>query len=82
MIVNDRSVEDLELLDACVARRDGRDDAERPLRNIAYVFLDEQAARAHRDALWLRDLECRTLRKGEEVRLDQHHGVAREEGWW
>lgn len=76
IVVNDREVSDRELLDACVARRDGKHDKDRPLANIAYVFVDERAARARLDALWLRELECRVADGRGERRLDENHRVA------
>jgi hypothetical protein len=82
VVVNDRQMSDRELLDACAARRDGRADPDKPIRNVAYVFVDEQAARERLDALWLRGLECRALIKGDEVRLDEDHSIERATGWW
>lgn len=82
VLVNDREVSDEELTDACAARRDGRDDPERPIRNIAYVFVERRAAQARLDALWLRGLECRTVEDGAEVRLDEGHQVARRSPAW
>ena len=73
VVVNDRPVDDQELLDACAARRDGRGDPDRPIRNIAYVFVDAAAAQARLDALWLRELECRLVEAGGERRLDLDH---------
>ena len=77
VLVNDREVSDAELTDACAARRDGGQDPDRPIRNIAYVFVERRAAEARLDALWLRGLECRTVEGGVEVRLDEGHQVAR-----
>lgn len=70
ILVNDRQVTDEELLDACAARRDGRDDPAKPIDNIAYVFVDEGAAREQLEALWLRGLECRVADGRGERRLD------------
>jgi hypothetical protein len=82
VIVNDREVSDRELVDACAARRDRRHDAERPIRNIAYVFVDPGAAEARLEALWLRGLECRTLRDGKETRLDEQFSLPRRVPSW
>ena len=82
IIADERAMSDALLLDACVARRDRREDPEKPLSNIAFVFMDEAVAREHLDALWLRGLECLTLRDGKEVRLDERHTVKRKQGWW
>ncbi|HWO17246.1 MAG TPA: hypothetical protein VNO30_00660 [Kofleriaceae bacterium] len=70
VMANDRPVDDQELLDACAARRDGRDDPDRPIRNIAYIFFDPADAQARLDALWLRELECRLVGPSGERRLD------------
>jgi hypothetical protein len=82
IVVNDRKVTDPELLDACAARRDRRDDPDRPVRNLAYVFTDEPAARANLERLWLRELECRALVKGVERRLDDAYSIAAGEPPW
>jgi hypothetical protein len=71
----DRDVTDRELLDACAARRDRKHDMSGPVRNVAFVFTQPAAARAHLDALWLRGLECRLLVDGVEIRLDENHSV-------
>ena len=70
IVVTDRPVTDAELLDACAARRDGRADPAKPIKNIAYVFLSEKQARVHLEALWLRGLECRVADGAGERRLD------------
>jgi hypothetical protein len=51
ILVDARTLTDGELRDACAARRDRASDRDRPIRNIAYVFVDEQAARARLEAL-------------------------------
>jgi hypothetical protein len=73
VVVNDRPIDDVELLDACAARRDGRDDPARPIGNVAYVFVDGAAATPRLDALWLRELECRVVEGSGERRLDVDH---------
>ncbi len=70
IVVNGRAITDDELVDACAARRDGRDDPAKPIVNIAYVFVDEREARANLEALWLRELECRVADGAGERRLD------------
>lgn len=72
-----RNVSEREMLDACAARRDRRNHPGEPVRNVAFVFTDLAVARAHLDALWLRELECRVVIDGIETRLDEHHAVAR-----
>jgi hypothetical protein len=61
------------MLDASAARHYQALGPERPLDNVAYVFVDEQAARAHLHELWLRGLECRAFVKGVESRLDENY---------
>jgi hypothetical protein len=70
-----RDVTDRELLDACAARRDRKHDRAGAIRNVAYVFTQPAAARAHLDALWLRGLECRMIVDGSEIRIDEDHSV-------
>jgi hypothetical protein len=62
-----RRVTPREMLDACVARGEVKG---KQVRNLGFVFLEEQAAADHIEALWLRGLECWTIRDGREVRLD------------
>jgi hypothetical protein len=62
-----RPVTPREMLDACAARGEIKGEE---VRNIGFVFLEEQAASDHLHALWLRGLECWTIRDGREVRLD------------
>ena len=74
VVVHGRPVTETELLEVCSLR--GRDDVDPgPVRNAAYVFIEEPEARVHLDALWLRGLECHTFRRGVEVRLDALHHV-------
>jgi hypothetical protein len=82
VVINDRPVTDDELRDACAARRDGREDPTRPIRNIAYVFVDEAPARARLEALWLRELECRVADGRGERRLDADHRPAIAKPGW
>jgi hypothetical protein len=82
VVVNGRPLGDRELLDACAARRDGRGDPARPIRNLAYVFVDPDAAKTALGALWLRELECRLVEGGGERRLDiEHHPVLPKLAW-
>ena len=70
IVVAGRDVPQREMLDACAYRLHQRDDPEQPIANVAYVFVEEERARAHLHELWLRGLECRAIIRGEEVRLD------------
>ena len=70
VVVHGREVSQREMLDACAARLYQALGPQRPLDSIAYVFMDEGAARAHLHELWLRELECWTIVEGREARLD------------
>ncbi len=67
VVVMGRTLPPREMLDACAARGDVRGTT---LNNIAFVFLDEGEIGDHLHQLWLRGLECWTIRDGREVRLD------------
>ncbi|MCB9679738.1 MAG: hypothetical protein H6737_31820, partial [Alphaproteobacteria bacterium] len=69
VVVHGREVPEAEMLDACALRRDSQ-STDRPIDTVSYVFVDEAEARAHLHALWLRELECRCVVDGVEVRLD------------
>ncbi|QSQ13976.1 hypothetical protein [Myxococcus landrumensis] len=73
IIVHGREVSPGEMLDACAAKKTQPLGPEKPIARVAYVFMDPQAARAHLQALWLRELECWTIEQGNEVRLDKDH---------
>lgn len=77
VVVHGREVSQRELLDACAARRYRALGPARPLDNIAYVFLEESNALSHLHELWLRELQCLTIREGLEVRLDAEYDPAR-----
>ncbi|MGW7201290.1 hypothetical protein [Streptomyces chryseus] len=82
IIVHAREVSPGEMLDACVARRTRPLGPDKPVRRVAYVFMDPQAAHAHLHALWLRELECWTIELGEEIRLDQdYHPTPAKPDW-
>lgn len=59
-----------EMLDACAVRFEGEMHDGKTVKNIGYVFLDEDEIGDHLRELWLRELECWTIREGREVRLD------------
>jgi hypothetical protein len=71
VVVHGRTVSGREMLEACALRR--YQALEVPVDNVAFVFLEERAAREHLHALWLRGLECRAIIAGREVRLDQDY---------
>jgi hypothetical protein len=70
VVVAGRPLSPRELLEACATRVETRPIEPGPVRNVAYVFMEEDEARAQLHELWLRGLECRAMRLGEEVRLD------------
>jgi hypothetical protein len=67
------TVTEREMLDACAARFYQALGPEQPLDNVVYVFVDDEAARAHLHELWLRGLECRAFAAGVERRLDDDY---------
>jgi hypothetical protein len=82
IVVAGRDVEVDEMLDACVVRANQRHDPAKPIERIAYVFIDEAAARRHLHQLWLRELECWALGPGGETRLDEdYRPSARPPAW-
>jgi hypothetical protein len=70
VVIHGRSLEPRELLEACAVRNDPAVTQPDPIANVAYVFVQEAEARANLHELWLRGLECWTLREGNKVRLD------------
>lgn len=70
------------MLDYCAARLYQPLGPEQPIENVVYVFVDEEAARAHLRELWLRGLECRAFVKGVETRLDDDYRPTPERPDW
>jgi len=70
IIVTGRDVSQREMLDAAAYRLHQRDDPDHPVDNVAFIFMEAERAHAHLHQLWLRELQCRTIVAGEEVRLD------------
>jgi len=62
-----RALSPREMLDACAVR--GEVKGKR-VDNVGFVFLDETEIGDHLHQLWLRGLECWTIRNGRELRLD------------
>jgi len=65
-----RTISQGEMQDACAYRLNKRHDKAKPIERIAYVFIDEENARAHLHELWLRELEVWTVDGGDKRRLD------------
>lgn len=68
-----RQVSPREMLDACAARLEQKWGADRPSERVGFLFLEEGLARRHLDELWLRELECWTIVRGKETRIDEDH---------
>lgn len=66
-------VTERQMLDACAARLYQALGAERPLDNVVYSYVDDEAAREQLRELWLRGLECRAFVEGVERRLDDDY---------
>jgi hypothetical protein len=61
-----------QMRDACAirARHRAAPPKVKPIERIAFVFLDEEDARAHLEDLWLRELECWYAAPEAKHRLD------------
>jgi len=70
IVVHGREVEQREMLEACALRHYQALGEDKPLKNVRYVFMTEDQARAHLHELWLRALECWAIVGGQKVRLD------------
>jgi len=73
VVVHGRAVSQCEMLDACAARVYQPLGPDKPLAQVAYVFMTEDQARAYLHELWLRGLECWAIVEGREVRLDDSY---------
>lgn len=82
VIVHGRPLTPVELLDACALRIETRPMQPGPVREVAYVFMEEDEARANLHELWLRGLQCRAIRDGVEVRLDDSYQPQPEPPAW
>jgi len=66
-----RTLEQREMLDLCVYRRDHRDDAAKPIELAGFVFvIGPDEAQPYLEELWLRELGCWAIVRGNETRLD------------
>lgn len=65
-------IDQARMQDACAVRYMHRVEPpkEHPIEQIAYVFLDEEDARAHCHELWLRELECWVADGNGKRRID------------
>lgn len=69
-------VSQLEMRDACAARRARRDDPKEPVGQVAYMFFDAALAREHLGELWLRELGCLALVDGQKVDMSEGYAPA------
>ena len=70
IVVHGRDVGMHEMHDAFAMKYWQGADENKPVEDVAFVFIEEDRARRHLHDLWLRGLQCRTIVKGREVRLD------------
>lgn len=70
IVVLGRTVAPVEMRDACAARQNQILGPDRPIDNVAFVFLDPAEARVHLPRLWLYGLECWTILDEVKTRLD------------
>jgi len=82
IIVHGRDVSQAEMLDACAARYYQVLGPTQPIEDVAYIFMEEAKARQHLHELWLRELECRAIINGQEVRLDTEYNPIPDKPEW
>lgn len=70
VIVHGRQLEPRELLEACALRVETRPVGPGPIRQVAYVFMEEPEAERYLQDLAARDLDCRAISLGQEIVLD------------
>ena len=78
------TVSQWKMQSACIMRLQHRlaRPAVDPIERVAYVFLEEENARAHLHELWLRELECWVVDGKGKRRLDQdYHPVPQPPDW-
>jgi hypothetical protein len=69
------------MLEACMLRIEPQDESK-PIDRVAFVFMEEERARKHLHHLWLRELECWVVVKGQEKRLDEDYRPAPKKPDW
>jgi hypothetical protein len=65
-----REVTPREMLEAATLRGSSAAGADRHIDSVAFVYIDEPAARRDLHELWLHGLECWTYINGRETRID------------
>lgn len=68
-VVYGRTVSQEEMLEAAAVKL--WQPLAKPVKQVAYVFMDEKAARAHLHEAWLHNVEVRTFINGAEVILTE-----------
>lgn len=82
IIVHGKDISNQQLLDACAGKYYQILDSEMPVKNVAYVFMDELTAKKHLHAIWLRGLECRTIQHGKEIIMTDEYDPLHEKPNW
>lgn len=82
IVVLGRDVSPAEMNDACALRAFQGLGPDQPLDSVAYVFIEENAARAHLHEMWLRELEVWTFIRGVETRIDADYTPALSKPEW
>jgi hypothetical protein len=82
IVVHGRDVSQREMRDACAARALGVLGPDKPLATVAYVFMEEERARAHLHEMWLREIEVRAFVRGVETRIDDTYQPPVEKPEW
>lgn len=70
-VVAGRKVDHVEMMEAAAIK--ARQPLAKPVRQVAYLFIDEANARAHLHQLWLYGLEVRAIVNGQEIRIDEDY---------
>ncbi|AGY57971.1 hypothetical protein [Gloeobacter kilaueensis] len=82
IIINGREISQREMLEAKAAIAYQAFGEQKPLESVAYIFVVEEEARQYLHELWLRELECWAIIRGQEVRLDtEYHPVPIKPEW-
>jgi hypothetical protein len=79
-VVAGRKVDHFEMMEAAAVK--ARQPLAKPVRQVAYVFIEEANARAHLHELWLYGLEVRGLINGREIRIDEDYAPVRHVPDW
>ncbi|MGF1486085.1 MAG: hypothetical protein ACFBSE_03115 [Prochloraceae cyanobacterium] len=83
IVVIDREVTQVEMLDYCAGRYYQVLGEDKPLEKIAYIFMKEEQGRPYLHELWLRELECWVFsNRGVRSRIDSdYHPTPNKPDW-